>query len=128
MRGKLNPGKYMAATPCFRDDLVDDLHHKYFFKVELIDVLASPPSVEDKVALPKKMAECALDLFLNLPNGRPCQIVSTPEGLDIELHGVELGSYGYRRLGDFHWIYGTGYADPRFTYVSNLYPEASSLR
>ncbi len=43
--GKLPLGSHMAAGPCFRDDEVDDLHQKTFFKVELIIVTdyAPPP-------------------------------------------------------------------------------------
>src|ERR1700722_19548558 len=33
---KLNYGKYITTTPCFRDEIVDDLHKQYFMKTELI--------------------------------------------------------------------------------------------
>ena len=31
-------GRYVTASPCFRDDAPDELHKTWFFKVELIDV------------------------------------------------------------------------------------------
>src|SRR5271170_239683 len=34
---KLNPGKYLAVTPCFRDDPISETHQRYFVKVELIN-------------------------------------------------------------------------------------------
>lgn len=33
---KLEYGKYVALTPCFRDETVDDTHKQYFMKTELI--------------------------------------------------------------------------------------------
>ena len=37
LRGKLPQGRYVCATPCFRDeDILDNFHRNYFFKVELI--------------------------------------------------------------------------------------------
>lgn len=35
----LPPGRYVTLTPCFRDEAEDDLHQKWFAKVELIHVL-----------------------------------------------------------------------------------------
>lgn len=39
----------------------------------------------------------------------------TPQGIDLLINGVEVGSYGIRTLGGFSWIYGTGVALPRYT-------------
>src|SRR5207244_3422525 len=33
---KLNYGKYVTLTPCFRDEIVDDIHKQYFMKTELM--------------------------------------------------------------------------------------------
>src|SRR3989338_9115322 len=35
---KILTGKYVATTPCFRDDLLDELHQHYFLKTELIHI------------------------------------------------------------------------------------------
>lgn len=32
---KLDPGKYVTLTPCFRDEIVDKLHKQHFMKTEL---------------------------------------------------------------------------------------------
>ena len=48
------------------------------------------------------------------------EIVKTEEGLDIELNGIEIGSYGYRSYKDFHWIYGTALAEPRFSLAAGF--------
>jgi hypothetical protein len=110
--GSLQPGRYVAATPCFRDDPPDALHQRYFFKVELIEF-----GKEDRAPhlAVRDMAETALIFFRGLPEGRDAEIVSTPQGLDIELRGIELGSYGHRQHENLYWIYGTGFAEPRFS-------------
>jgi hypothetical protein len=42
-------------------------------------------------------------------------IVKTEIGHDIELNGIEIGSYGWRQNQDIIWAYGTGLAEPRFS-------------
>lgn len=117
LEGRLAPGRYVAATPCFRDDQVDEWHRRYFFKVELIDFDTRPFPEPDVAA--RAMAGEA-ELFF-LARGAECKVVSTADGYDCELMGVELGSYGYRNYLDYHWIYGTGYAEPRFTQALEKY-------
>lgn len=111
--GKLESGAYVAASPCFRDDTPDELHQNTFFKVELIDIRPiSEPFGQYDV---RKMARIARNFLVNLPCAWESQIVEYEHGFDIELNGIELGSYGYRQHGDWHWVYGTGLAEPRFS-------------
>lgn len=43
-------------------------------------------------------------------------ITKQQEGFDIEVDGVEIGSYGFRRMPDgVPYTYGTGVAEPRFS-------------
>lgn len=116
LRGELDLGKYVAASPCFRDDKPDNLHQKTFFKVELIEITEKKPTKEAV----QVMAETALSFFHMLEGGDKAKIVETPDGLDIELHGVELGSYGRRSFDGVHWVYGTGLAEPRFSTVVRM--------
>ena len=51
------------------------------------------------------------------------KIIDTPEGYDIELYGIEIGSYGIRRVRGFSWIYGTMLAEPRFSEAYKLIKE-----
>ena len=121
---KLKPGRYVAASPCFRDDDVDELHQRTFFKVELIDF--SEGVVTDWGDRLQKMAEEALSFYKSIYQGRDAEIVPTAQGLDIEFKGVELGSYGYRSFRRFHWIYGTGFAEPRFSLATRHVPKLTS--
>jgi hypothetical protein len=59
----------------------------------------------------------AIDFFNGYENVR---LVDAPlsnafNNQDIEINGVEVGSYGYRTYEGFNWIYGTGCAEPRLT-------------
>ena len=108
--GTLSAGKYVAATPCFRDDELDELHQRYFFKVELIDFSSSN---EDAVGYMIHKAR----MFMGELTIKPIAIEETESGVDLCCDGIELGSYGYREFEGFKWAYGTGLALPRFSQV-----------
>lgn len=119
MQGELQRGNYMAATPCFRDDPVDRLHQKTFFKVELIYYLgdAFQPDLV-KVNTPLWTATMAVEAQGFFYTLGPCpKIVTTSEGIDLELGGIEIGSYGVRTHNGLTWVYGTGIAEPRYSTV-----------
>ena len=111
---KLSPGKYVTATPCFRDDVNDELHSTYFFKVELIDF--------NNVSAPAlwKIIDCCKEFFASY---MPVTVMQTDKDnwdiIDCK-NGIELGSYGIRSYDRFTWIYATGLAEPRFSYVRSL--------
>lgn len=108
---KLQPGRYVAATPCFRDEQSDTLHQRSFFKVELINFSREPMSLTKELVW--EMATNARTFFHQTQS--KSLIFETEVGLDIELNGIEIGSYGYRNYKNNHWIYGTGMAEPRFS-------------
>lgn len=110
--GTLKPGRYVAASPCFRDDKPDRWHMRTFFKVELIEYSQMPFSyVDERIS---RMVTHAADFFWCC-GAEEVERVNTEQGIDIELGGIEIGSYGHRQFETHHWVYGTGYADPRFT-------------
>lgn len=115
--GKLTPGKYQAVTPCFRDDPEDEIHHKYFMKLELIDYYRN-----SNVA--HVVHHNRLDRILNDAKGffqkyLKVETLRTDNGIDIiqSKTGIELGSYGYRSFQGHEWVYGTGLAEPRLSYA-----------
>lgn len=120
IRSRLTPNqRYVCATPCFRDEPEEDyLHLQYFFKVELMHVLP----VDEKAAMENMLKE-AHDYHAKHKNyatgfytAQPTvDVVATSEGFDINVNGIEVGSYGIREYNKFLWVYGTGLAEPRFT-------------
>lgn len=109
---KIQPGNYVSAGPCFRDEEnVDALHQYAFFKVELIQII-HPRDPMPTHGAARVMANDADEVLYNM-YGPGAQVVRTPEGWDIEVEGVEIGSYGVREYKGHRWVYGTGLALPR---------------
>lgn len=104
-------GRYVATTPCFRDDFEDAYHYKYFMKTELM----WSGEVGDTEL--KYVLSLCYNFISTLCSVNDLQIIKTPEGYDIELHGIEVGSYGIREYEGGRWVYGTGLAEPRFSNI-----------
>lgn len=107
--------RYVALTPCFRNENVDASHAKSFMKVELF--YASKVSPET-VAREMLMMKLNAYQFMNMHARKDVMSVATEHGFDLELNRVEVGSYGVREIPDFFWAYGTGLAEPRFSYAN----------
>lgn len=100
--------KYVSASPCFRDELNQyepGFLQPYFFKVELFN---QKPTVERMVAE-------ATSLFRTL--GGTVKKCHTKDGIDLMVNGIEVGSYGERTVDGKTFTYGTGLAEPRFSYA-----------
>ena len=109
--GYLPLGKFISTSPCFRHDIVDGLHVKNFIKSELIIT-----DYVDENRLHEIIDLCILYFSKYLPKNK-LTIVNTKIGFDIECCGYELGSYGIRKCDFLKWIYATGVAEPRLSYV-----------
>lgn len=101
---------YVSASPCFRDNEVDDTHFKDFFKIELF--CHYPHSHDSLLAYAKQFAERErLDVHE----------IETDIGRDLiaSQSQIEIGSYGTRTVNidgtEYQWAYGTGLAEPRFS-------------
>lgn len=110
-KGFLPKGKFQAVTPCFRKERFDSIHTKYFIKNELI--------VTDDVSTSslKSVIDSSFQFFLKYAENSDISIVKTDIGYDIEIKGIEVGSYGIRSCDFLTWIYGTGVAEPRLSSV-----------
>ena len=111
-------GKYQSITPCFRNDEEDLLHSKTFMKNELF----TRNNEVQESDLFIMLGHCKS--FFNYHSKHKCEVVRTGElSYDINIKGIEVGSYGIREYhnGDkiYKWIYGTGLAEPRFSTVQN---------
>lgn len=108
LKGFLPKGKFQTITPCFRDEVFDLSHCKYFMKNELI--------VTDDVgerALSSIVEQA--QTFLQNETKFSVTPLKTEEGFDLMLGDYEIGSYGIRHTEYLSWIYGTGLAEPRMT-------------
>lgn len=101
---------YMSDGPCFRplDEGRSPYHHGYFYKLELFCL-----DCEDRWA---PFLETAREFF-QAHTDKKVKTVRTEEGFDLEIDGIEVGSYGRRMVGPLDWSYGTGLALPRFSQV-----------
>lgn len=106
----ITPGSYMMLTPCVRDEIVSESSLEIFLKLELISIHKSR----------EEILEDALDFYQEvLPQTTDICTVSTPEGFDININGVEVGSFGSRFIDNSWYSYGTGLALPRISYALN---------
>lgn len=113
LQGKLQKGRYQATTYCLRDEpKVDVLHLNIFLKTELISI--NPVSVKEELFNIIMSAYAILSNYF-----KDITIVKTEIGYDLEINGVEIGSYGIRNFCNNTIIYGTGIALPRFWQAIN---------
>jgi aspartyl-tRNA synthetase len=115
----IGQGKYMAITPCVRDEWCDETHFLTFLKVELIHIIKEPSY---KAA--EAMMSDAYDFFMKSVGNTRSEVLELVnfDNLnyehDILLNGFEIGSYGIRKgYNGETYVYGTGIAEPRFSYA-----------
>ena len=115
--GNLPNVNYVSAGPCFREEPVyDELHHSQFFKVELFVRCKS----NEEAAFGVQEVISRAWRFMQEQTDDPIKLVDEGHGWDLQLNGIEVGSYGYRYHDQIGWwIYGTGIAEPRFTQAMN---------
>lgn len=120
--GELKPGKWMALTPCYRDEpILDETHLPVFLKLELINLAPEEHFFLDYTAkdVAKKMVEFFSEFY-----GMDTALVETHIGWDVMYGDLELGSFGVRRtLTGKSYIYGTGLAEPRASIALQRFQE-----
>lgn len=112
--------KYYSISPCFRNEPLDATHSRTFLKLELFSMF-NPDKKKDASIRCVEFLEDAREL-LSSRFSIPTQITPTSIGFDIvdSRRGLELGSYGYRQIGQFHCAYGTGLALPRVSIAGDM--------
>ena len=103
---KLKPDEYyFAISPCFRRDKPDELHSRWFMKLELFALLPNMRG-NDVVAHFKRDAATLHKFLFDVD-------MEFAANGDLEFNGIEYGSYGIREIGKQSYVYGTGLALPR---------------
>lgn len=107
--GTLPKGRYVSLTPCFRrEPKVTETHLLQFMKVELFASHdASPELALEFAHLARR--------FMEEETSHDVNLVMTAEGYDLEIGGIEVGSYAARTIDGMSWTCGTGLAEPRFS-------------
>lgn len=115
-QGKITKGKYCTITPCVRlEPNLDELHQNGFMKLELFHY---EPENEDALS---GLISAARDFYVNKLGIFAHYIRYSNYEWDLEdsIFDIELGSYGQRIRPFANWVYGTGCAEPRTSYVYN---------
>jgi hypothetical protein len=120
-------GSYCALTPCFRNEaILNDLHQPYFMKLELITWNGNEADMSRMIQLARIWYESEHpgdhpddDLQIRVIENNDPDPTSVVQAYDIvTAHtGIELGSYGIRDAKVGRWVYGTGLAEPRYSYA-----------
>lgn len=99
--------KYMLISPCQRNEpTINEQHLNIFLKIELISKCSN-------------MFD-AFDFFHSVMHGNDIEFVNFEKDItDININGIEVGSYGKRFYNDVIFHFGTGLALPRFTLANN---------
>lgn len=110
-------GVYIGWTPCFREEPVyDALHQRAFIKAELYAPLRWDGDPD--VLLQVLRDTCRSDFAQLCPRTASllAQTLQPDGSWDIELGGVEVGSYGLRQRPNGRlYAYGTALAEPRWS-------------
>lgn len=120
---QINGGKYVAISPCFRDEpTLDESHFNIFLKIELFIHKGTVTDLNEMVDF------CKLKFAVNssIPLDHFEVEYTGINQLDINLRisdseVIELGSYGIREFKGSHYVYGTCLAEPRYTYAVRKY-------
>jgi len=121
----LSYGKYVTMTPCFRDDELDEIHQRYFLKTELFvhDTLDNLMNMFFSIIdICKRFFSQYINVeLIPINDPQPLNVsINNNISYDItDMNGIELGSYGIKILHGLSWIYATGCAEPRLSYVIN---------
>lgn len=116
--GVLNDnGSYMSISPCFRkESILNKTNYLMFLKIELMIITDTPGIDFDKIL------NDAFGFFKTKANVMSLKMDTISKSqTDLTLNGIEIGSYGIRTFNDNKkYIYGTGLAEPRFSYALSL--------
>ncbi len=114
--GLVPEGGYMMLTPCQRDEDLDESHLEIFLKLELISTKKSYVNI----------AKDAYDFYEAMGEDVVVSGGALIEGLDLEINGIEVGSYNHRIYDKYVVNFGTGLALPRFDYATKRWDLTST--
>lgn len=114
LQNTLPKGKWMSMSPCFRNDEEDRWHQKEFIKLELFQNIHVNKNQLNQM-IQKFVKFCIKFVNENLIVVKSTNDINSVTSYDVEINGIEVGSFGIREKNGMSWIYGTGIALPRFS-------------
>lgn len=120
--GLLPTGRWMALTPCYRDEpILDETHLPVFLKLELMKLSEDSNfyTRTDALWVAGKMQKFLMEFY-----ALPTEVIETEDGFDVMYEDLELGSYGVRKtMTGRSYVYGTGLAEPRTSIALDRFRE-----
>jgi len=120
---KLDFGKYVSVTGCFRDDPIDELHQPYFMKTELFmyDTLVNLEKEYDNIVnicLNFSKQYVPVKIKKMTPKDDKCiqcdDIVTVKDEIELGSYGIATNEVGGKKI---YWIYATGMASQRLNTI-----------
>lgn len=118
---QLGKGRFVACTPCVRPGDIGPFNQPTFMKVELYrNDEVSPLTLNEMMGhagyyFEKQARRHSPSAQLEWSNFLDDGVPTFDDVLDINLNGLEVGSYGMREFRAIQWVFGTGLAEPRFS-------------
>lgn len=110
--GEQLPPLIMAITPCHRhEEVYDKTHLENFLKLELLCTDRSKDYLD--LAIDARVFFCLYDKVSTVKTGE--------NSVDLEINGIEVGSYGERIVNGKVYAYGTGVALPRLSQATEYF-------
>lgn len=102
--------RYVGFTPCLRDDVIDSIHDRQFYKAEMFS-FSDYDYLDD-------FTNIAIDAFKFLKNDLNISKVKVDDNqIDLYINNIEVGSYCRKEFENYKWVCGTLLAMPRFRIV-----------
>lgn len=107
--------RYFSISPCFRGEekTLEGHTQLSFMKLELFAPVGDFQNEED---LTERLVKDARQ-FMKAEGAKVTVRPVNDLCCDLDLNGIEVGSYGSRSVETLTWAYGTGLAEPRFSFA-----------
>ena len=106
--------RFIGWTPCVREETFGPHHHYTFIKAEVFEWVDPQ---RDEASQLEALVGAARDALAPETPGLLREVPLTDGTWDLELNGLEVGSYGVRvsPLSGRRYLYATALAEPRFS-------------
>lgn len=101
--------RYVAISPCLRNDNINEIHDRQFYKAELFSCSESYDYRDDFIKIAKDCMKKFIDDKIKITE----QVIDCNQ-TDLLINNIEVGSYVSKFYNGKKWTCGTLIAVPRF--------------